>query len=114
VSPATGGGIHMALRFGRRAAQLVSDFLSDRGPHPVAQLAREAPRFRGQHALRRILDTAPPNALINALLMTPPVQALAQRLYFHSRATGSYDDWAAAFEQDAICEEPPGRKLRLI
>jgi digeranylgeranylglycerophospholipid reductase len=115
VSPMTGGGIHNALRFGRRAAQLVSDHLIDRGPPPLAALAREAPRFRGQHALRRILDLAPPNMLIDSLLMTPPLQALAQRLYFHSRATGSYDDWAAEFERDAFAEEEaPKRKLRLI
>ncbi|HJW40710.1 MAG TPA: NAD(P)/FAD-dependent oxidoreductase, partial [Rhizomicrobium sp.] len=83
VSPVTGGGIHLALNFGRRAAQLVSDYLSDRGPHPVAQFAREAPRYRSALAMRRVLDAAPPNALINAFLMTSPMKALAQRLYFH-------------------------------
>src|SRR5215469_10569093 len=44
VSPVTGGGIHTALHFGRRAAQLVSDWMEDRGPHPVKALLREAPR----------------------------------------------------------------------
>ena len=119
VSPVTGGGIHTALHFGRRAAQLVSDYLGDRGPHPVAQLAREAPRYRAKLLLRRLLDTAPSNALINALLMTSPAQALAQRLYFHSRAGGteSFESWAAEFERGELGKSPPelqGPRLRLI
>lgn len=119
VSPVTGGGIHTALSFGRRAAQLVSDYLDDRGPHPVAQLEREAPRFRTKLWLRRLLDTAPSNALINAFLMTPPAKAVAQRLYFHSRASGpgTFDDWAREFERDELSIARPelqGPKLRLI
>src|SRR3569623_2676 len=42
VSPVTGGGIHTALHFGRRAAQLVSDHLEDRGPHPEKALTADA------------------------------------------------------------------------
>ena len=119
VSPVTGGGIHTALHFGRRAAQIVSDYLSDRGAHPVAQLMREAPRYRSKLALRRLLDAAPPNALINALLMTAPAQALAQRLYFHSRAGGaeSFEAWEEEFERGDLQKSPPelqGPKLRLI
>ncbi|MEI9990440.1 MAG: NAD(P)/FAD-dependent oxidoreductase [Rhizomicrobium sp.] len=119
VSPTTGGGIHLALNFGRRAAQLVSDYLNDRGPHPVAQLAREAPRFRKARFLRRVLDGAPPNPLINALLMTAPMKALAQRLYFHSRGVGagSFDAWAEEFERGELAKaapELPAPKLRLI
>ncbi|HEY0302404.1 MAG TPA: hypothetical protein VGC36_13750 [Rhizomicrobium sp.] len=119
VSPVTGGGIHTALRFGRRAAQLVSDYLGDRGAHPVAQLAREAPRFRSKLWLRRLLDTAPPNALINALLMTGPAQAMAQRLYFHSRSgsTESFAAWEEEFARGDLQKAPPelpGPKLRLI
>ena len=119
VSPVTGGGIHTALHFGRRAAQLVSDYLGDRGPHPVAQLVREAPRYRAKLLLRRLLDTAPSNGLINALLMTPPVQALAQRMYFHSRAGGaeSFAAWTEEFERGELQKSPPelsAPKLRLI
>src|SRR3569832_1088815 len=44
VSPVTGGGIHAALHFGRRAAQLVSDHLEDQNPHPVKALKAETPR----------------------------------------------------------------------
>src|SRR6185295_19261645 len=100
VSPVTGGGIHTALHFGRRAAQLVSDYLGDRGPHPVDALQREAPRYRAKRVLRRLLDTAPSNALINTLLMTAPMKALAQRLYFHSRSGSaeSFAAWSAEFE----------------
>jgi len=119
VSPVTGGGIHTALSFGRRAAQLVSDYLNDRGPHPVAQLGREAPRFRAKMLLRHLLNTAPSNALINAFLMTPPARAVAQRLYFHSRATGqgSFEDWTRELERDELSVARPelqGPKLRLI
>lgn len=103
VSPVTGGGIHTALHFGRRAAMLVADYLGDRGPHPVATLAREAPRYRAKLALRRLLDLAPPNALINAALMTTPMRRLAQRLYFHSRGESaeSFARWNEAFEAEA-------------
>ncbi len=119
VSPVTGGGIHTALHFGRRAAQLVSDYLGDRGTHPVAQLVREAPRYRSKLILRRLLDAAPPNALINALLMTGPAQAMAQRLYFHSRAGGaeSFEAWEEEFQRGDLQKSPPelsAPKLRLI
>jgi flavin-dependent dehydrogenase len=119
VSPITGGGIHTALHFGRRAAQLVSDYLADRGPHPVAALSREAPRFRGKLLLRRLLDFAPPNALINTFLMTVPMKAVAQRLYFHSRAGSaeSFEAWVREFERGELNNSPPelpSPKLRLI
>jgi flavin-dependent dehydrogenase len=119
VSPVTGGGIHTALHFGRRAAQITSDWLDDRGPHPVAQLAREAPRFRAKLMLRRLLDLAPPNTLIDALLMTSPIKALAQRLYFHSRSGSveSFEQWTREFENGTLSNAPPelpGPKLRLI
>lgn len=104
VSPVTGGGIHTALRFGRRAAQLVSDYLSDRGPEPARVFAREVPRFRMKLALRAMLDMAPPNVLINAALMTRPMRSLAQRLYFHSRGgdPATFEAWTEAFERGEI------------
>ena len=112
VSPVTGGGIHTALHFGRRAAQLVSDWLSDRGPHPVALLAREAPRYRLKKLMRLALDLAPPNMLINAMLMTAPARALAQRLYFHSRGgePQSFRAWSEAFERGEL--EPQRENAR--
>ncbi|MBL6939027.1 MAG: NAD(P)/FAD-dependent oxidoreductase [Alphaproteobacteria bacterium] len=119
VSPVTGGGIHTALHFGRRAALLVSDYLADRGAHPVGALAKELPRYRAKLLLRRLLDLAPPNGMINAFLMTGPAKALAQRIYFHTRAgsTESYEAWAAEFERGELSQTPPQLptpKLRLI
>ncbi len=109
VSPVTGGGIHTALHFGRRAAQLVSDYLSDRGPHPARALRREAPKYRAKLLMRAALDFAPPNLLINAMLMTEPVRALAQRIYFHSRAGDSdtFESWSNAFERGELEPRPP-------
>jgi flavin-dependent dehydrogenase len=114
VSPVTGGGIHTALHFGRRAAQLVSDYLLDRGPHPVRALEREAPRYRLKKIMRAVLDLAPPNALINAMLMTEPARALAQRNYFHSRGgdAASFEAWTRAFERGEL--EAPAQSTRTI
>ncbi|MGD0192159.1 MAG: NAD(P)/FAD-dependent oxidoreductase [Rhizomicrobium sp.] len=119
VSPVTGGGIHTALHFGRRAAQLVSDYLVDRGPHPARALKREAPKYRAKLMLRALLDLSPPNMLINAMLMTEPVRALAQRIYFHSRAgdAASFEAWTKAFEKGELEPSPPDSPtmtLRLI
>jgi len=119
VSPVTGGGIHTALRFGRRAAQLVSDYLGDRGRHPVRALASEVPRYRMKRMLRSLLDLAPPNTLINAMLMSGPARAMAQRIYFHSRAgdQASYKAWVEAFERGELEPQPPqisGPTLRVI
>ncbi|HWY61920.1 MAG TPA: NAD(P)/FAD-dependent oxidoreductase [Rhizomicrobium sp.] len=99
VSPVTGGGIHTALHFGRRAALLVCDYLGARGPHPVAALTREAPRYGAQLLLRQAMDLAPPNALINAIFMTKSMRALAQRLYFHTRGETqeSFAAWSESF-----------------
>jgi flavin-dependent dehydrogenase len=118
VSPVTGGGIHTALHFGRRAAQLVSDWLTDRGPHPVTSLVREVPRYRLKKIMRRMLDLAPPNALINAMLMTAPARTLAQRLYFHARGGDTdFETWNEAFargELEPRREEARGPKLHLV
>lgn len=119
VSPVTGGGIHTALQFGRRAAQMTADYLGDRGIHPAAALARELPRYRVKRMLRRVLDTAPSNAMINAVLMTPPIHAMAQRLYFHRRGgdAQSFEAWNRAFEagdMEPLPPLPPPPNLRCI
>jgi len=113
VSPVTGGGIHTALHFGRRAAVLVANHLGDRGPDPISALAAEAPRYRAKLWLRRALDLAPPNALINAALMTAPMRRLAQRLYFHARGESaeSFEAWSRAFEQNT---QPASADLKLV
>jgi flavin-dependent dehydrogenase len=102
VSPVTGGGIHTAMHFGRRAATLIADHMGDRGIHPVTAMTREAPRFRAKLMLRRLFDLAPPNALINAALTTGPVRALAQRLYFHARGESmeSFEAWSERFARN--------------
>lgn len=118
VSPVTGGGIHTALHFGRRAAQLVSHYLSDRAQHPARVLKREAPKYRLKRFARAMLDLAPPNMLINAMLTTSPARALAQRIYFHSRAGDSdtFESWTRAFEEGEL--EPsspdPSSDLRVV
>jgi digeranylgeranylglycerophospholipid reductase len=109
VSPVTGGGIHTALHFGRRAAQLVGDYLYDRGEYPLNAFAREIPRYRLRRVLRRMLDLAPPNFLIDAMLMTPPLRLLAQRLYFHRRGSdpASFESWNDDFERGNLDPQPP-------
>ncbi|MGA9795552.1 MAG: NAD(P)/FAD-dependent oxidoreductase [Rhizomicrobium sp.] len=117
VSPVTGGGIHTALRFGRRAALLVSDYLCDGGPEPATAMAQEIPRYRLKRLLRRALDLAPPNAAINAFLMTKPIREFAQRLYFHRRGgdPASFEAWTAAFERDELEALPrPPKELRCV
>ena len=110
VSPLTGGGIHTALSLGRRAAQIVGDYLCDRGELPASAFAREIPRYRLKRALRVAMDLAPPNALINAALMTGPARALAQRIYFHRRGTTeTFQSWSAAFARDEM--DPPANEL---
>lgn len=85
VSPMTGGGIRLAFKFGRRAANLVADHLVNGGPAPHFALAREVPRFRAKTLMRAALDLAPPNALINAGLGLAPMRRFAEQLYFHRR-----------------------------
>ncbi len=48
-------------------------------------MAREYPRFGFKDVMRRAMDFAPPNWLIDPLLFTAPMRALAQELYFHRR-----------------------------
>lgn len=91
VSPMTGGGIRLALRYGRRAASLVADHLLNGGPAPEVPLARELPGFRLKRLLRAGLDLAPPNALVDLALSTAPVRRLAERVYFHRRNDTGFD-----------------------
>jgi geranylgeranyl reductase family protein len=87
VSPMTAGGIRLAFRFGRRAAQAVSDHLLDCGPPPEAVLSREYPRFRLKKLMRAALNFAPPNPLIDLGLTSAVMRRLATRIYFHRTAT---------------------------
>lgn len=91
VSPMTGGGIRLAFKYGRRAASLIADRLMCGGAAPELALAREVPRFRLKRALRRALDLAPANALIDLALATAPMRRVAERLYFHRRNDAGID-----------------------
>ena len=88
VSPATGGGIQLAFRFGRRAAHAIADHLQCFGPAPDAVLERKLPDFVLKKFMRSALDAGPPNVLVNALIGTPLFRALASQIYFHKRGSG--------------------------
>ncbi|HSC18718.1 MAG TPA: NAD(P)/FAD-dependent oxidoreductase [Rhizomicrobium sp.] len=115
VSPLTGGGIHTALSLGRRAAQIVGDYLCDRGTHPAAAFASIVPRYRLKRVLRAGLDLAPPNRLIDAMLMTAPMRALAQRIYFHRRGDEgqSFEECSRALARNDMEPIKPIRDLEL-
>ena len=87
VSPMTGGGIRLAFKYGRRAASLIADHLTGRGPAPEYALLREVPSFRAKKLLRFALDCAPPNFLVNLALATSPVRRIAENIYFHRRGS---------------------------
>jgi geranylgeranyl reductase family protein len=93
VSPLTAGGIHPAFRYGRRAAQVISDYLQDDGPDPGHVLAREYPRYRWKALLRRGLDRDPPNWLYDWTLGLPPMRAFAQLVYFHRKGLKTRAGW---------------------
>jgi flavin-dependent dehydrogenase len=91
VSPATGGGIRLAFHYGRRAGQVIADHLLDLGPPPEAALAGEMPRFATKRAMRALLDLAPPEWLVDAVIATRPMRWLAQHVYFHRRGAVGTD-----------------------
>ena len=88
VSPLTAGGIRLAFQFGRRAGAAISEYLQDGGADPGLLMAREYPGFGLKTWMRRAWSAAPPNALLNATLFTPPMRALAQWIYFQKRGGG--------------------------
>ncbi|WP_375200887.1 NAD(P)/FAD-dependent oxidoreductase [Hyphococcus sp.] len=91
VSPLTAGGIRLAFQYGRRASSAIADYLLDGGPDPGAIMAREYPRFAGKTWMRRLWSLAPSNFLLNTMLFTPPMRALAQRIYFERKGAKSAD-----------------------
>ncbi len=99
VSPLTAGGIRLAFQYGRRAGQAIADYLECGGADPGAALAREYPDFSRKVLLRRLWSAAPPNAVLDATLFTPPMLALAQRIYFHTRAVPGTEDTLKALPQ---------------
>ncbi len=93
VSPLTAGGIHPALRFGRRAAELIADHLCEDGPDPGRILAAEYPRYRWKMLLRRGIDRDPPNWMYDWSLGLPVTRALARLIYFHHKGLKSAAAW---------------------
>ncbi|MEM9014374.1 MAG: NAD(P)/FAD-dependent oxidoreductase [Pseudomonadota bacterium] len=91
VSPLTAGGIRLAFQYGRRAGAAIANYLQDGGPDPGAVMAQEYPRFRLKTWMRRAWSAAPPNAVLNATLFTPPMRALAQWIYFQKRRVAGSD-----------------------
>jgi flavin-dependent dehydrogenase len=85
VSPLTGGGIHCALHFGRRAALAICDYLCDAGPHPGVAMARQYPNFAFKRLLRLAMNAHPPAALYNAALNNPAFLSFARWIYFRRR-----------------------------
>jgi len=93
VSPLTGGGIHTALGSGRAAGLAIAAHLREGAPPPARALAREYPRFIVKRAFRTGLDLRPPNPLLDAVVGTPPMRALATLVCFHHRGLLSADAW---------------------
>lgn len=91
VSPLTAGGIRLAFQYGRRAAAVISDYLQDGGPDPGGLMAKEYPTFAMKTWMRRLWSVAPPNAILNAALFTPPMRKLAQRIYFERKGVKGAD-----------------------
>jgi geranylgeranyl reductase family protein len=87
VSPMTGGGIRLALHFGRRAGALIADHLACAGPAPAFELQRELPSFHLKRLMRAALDLAPPNPLVDIALATALARQFAERIYFHRRGS---------------------------
>jgi hypothetical protein len=95
VSPLTAGGIHTAYHYGRRAGQLIADHVLDAGPDPVAVLRGVYPRFTWKKVLRSAAERGPPAWVLNLLLASPPLRALARLVFFHHRGLFSPAAWRA-------------------
>lgn len=93
VSPLTAGGIHLAVRYGGRAGELIGDHILHDGPEPGRVLSGEYPRFRWKALLRRAFDRDPPNWLYERTLGLPPMRILAQLVYFHHEGLKSRAGW---------------------
>jgi flavin-dependent dehydrogenase len=88
VSPMTAGGIHNAFHYGRRAAQLVSDYLLDDGPEPSRVLIREVPKYPLKGIMGRLMSLGPPDWAVDAGLRTAAMRLVARQIYFHRRGPG--------------------------
>jgi flavin-dependent dehydrogenase len=94
VSPLTAGGLDPCLRLSRLAADVIIGRLLHEEPN--AHHRYNGKHFRGRFStrliLRRVLETARSNALVNLgmwLLRTPPGRRFASKLFF---GRGSFPD----------------------
>ena len=89
VSPLTAGGIHQAYRFGKLAADAISDHLGGAGldgaaPHPGEVVRRAYPNHALKRAARWGFDHLPvARALQAGLLSRSLFRGLAERVFFH-------------------------------
>ena len=93
VSPLTAGGIHTALHFGRRGAQLISDYLLDGGRQPHLALKDEGTSFFWKRLLRFGMNRGIPNPLLNLFLENRIFRSLAQVIFYHHRGLFSVGAW---------------------
>ncbi len=93
VSPLTAGGIHNALRYGRAAGRAIAEHLLDGGPEPFQALAPVLPRYTWKRVLRRALDLAPPNWVLDLALGSPFFRAFARTVFFHHRGLFAAQAW---------------------
>lgn len=112
VSPLTGGGIRLAFHYGRRVGQAVAEHLQDRGPDPVAVMAREYPRFGLKMAMRAALSVAPSNPLLDLALGTPVMRDLASRVYFHRRGQPGADPFDDLLPPEITAEREARERAR--
>jgi flavin-dependent dehydrogenase len=96
VSSLTAGGIHTALHFGRRAGQLISDYLLDAGRQPYRALTDEIPPFYWKRLLRFGMNLGLPNPLLNLAMGNASFRSLAQMIFYHHRGLFSPAAWRDA------------------
>jgi flavin-dependent dehydrogenase len=101
VSPLTAGGIHTAYHYGRRAGQVIADHVLDGGPLPLEVLRGVYPRFTWKKVLRAAIERSAPGWLIDLLLASPPLRALARLIFFHHRGLFSPAAWRAMSRANA-------------
>jgi digeranylgeranylglycerophospholipid reductase len=93
VSPLTAGGIHTALSSGRAAGGAIADRLLDGGPGLDRALRGVYPRFPWKGMLRRMLDVAPPNTVLELAFDAPGFGPFARTVFFHHRGLFSASAW---------------------
>lgn len=87
VSPATAGGIHMALSVGEAAGDAVTAHVRGQATDPAHWLPARYPRFRAKRALRRFFEATQTDWMYNKLLGTRPMRSVAEWVYFHGKAS---------------------------